>query len=154
MIVEEVSVVDVRCAACGATNRVPEARAGDPARCGKCDAPLATSSRPVEITDETFDAIVARASTPVVVDCWADWCGPCRMLAPTIDVLARDYAGRVLVGKLDVDANPATANRFGIRSIPSVLIFRDGQLIDRLVGVQPRAAFDERLRPLLGVAAR
>ena len=69
-------------------------------------------------------------------------------------MLARDYAGRVLVGKLDVDTNPATANRFRIRSIPSVLIFRDGQLVDRLVGVQPRAAFDERLRPLLGVAAR
>ena len=146
--------MEIRCSGCGAANRVPDARAGHPARCGKCGAPLATSPRPVPITDQTFDTTVLRATTPVVLDCWAEWCGPCHMLAPTIDALARDYTGRVLVGKLDVDANPTTANRFGIRSIPTVLIFRDGQLVDRLVGVQPRAAIDDRLRPLLGVSAR
>jgi thioredoxin len=141
--------MNIRCSACGAINRVPEARAGDPARCGKCKAPLTGASGPVAITDATFEATVLRATRPVLVDCWADWCGPCHMLAPTIDALARDYAGRVLVGKLDVDANPATAGRFDIRGIPALLIFRGGELVDRLVGVQPRGVIDAHLQPLL-----
>jgi thioredoxin 2 len=141
--------MNVRCSACGAVNRVPEARAADPARCGKCKASLAGAAGPVAITDDTFEATVLRAGTPVLVDCWADWCGPCHMLAPTIDALARDYAGRVLVGKLDVDANPETAGRFDIRGIPALLLFRGGQLVDRLVGVQPRGVIDAHLQRLL-----
>src|SRR5688500_13407243 len=139
----------VKCPACGALNRVPQARAGEPARCGKCKAPLATAAGPVTITDADFDARVLGASTPVLVDCWADWCGPCHMLAPTIDALARDYAGRVLVAKLDVDANPVTADRFQIQGIPTLLVFKDGKLVDRVTGVQPRGAIDARLQPLL-----
>jgi thioredoxin 2 len=144
---------DIRCPACGATNRVPEPRVGQPARCGKCRAPLASAAEPVTVSDASFAAVVLEAVTPVVLDCWADWCGPCHMLAPTIDALARDYAGRVLVAKLDVDANPATAARFDVRSIPTVLIFEGGRLVDRLVGVQPRGAFDARLRSLLPATA-
>jgi thioredoxin 2 len=140
---------NVRCAACGATNRIPSARAGQPARCGKCKASLTVAATPVTVTDATFEAAVLGAPTPVLLDCWADWCGPCHMLAPTIDALARDYAGRVLVGKLDVDANPATAARFDIRGIPALLLFRDGQLVDRLVGVQPRGVIDARLQRLM-----
>jgi thioredoxin 2 len=143
------SNMNIRCGACGAINRVPEARAGERARCGKCKAPLAGAAGPVAITDETFESTVLRATMPVLVDCWADWCGPCHMLAPTIDALARDYAGRVLVGKLDVDANPQTAGRFDIRGIPALLLFRGGQLVDRLVGVQPRGVIDAHLQPLL-----
>ena len=90
-----------------------------------------------------------RAPTPVLVDCWADWCGPCHMLAPTIDALARDHAGRVLVAKLDVDANPAVAGRYDVRSIPTMLLFKDGRLVDRLVGVQPRAAIEAKLREIV-----
>jgi thioredoxin len=86
----------------------------------------------------------------VLLDCWADWCGPCHALAPTIDALARDYAGRVLVGKLDVDANPTTAARFEVRGIPTLLLFDRGRLVDRLVGVQPRGAIEARLASLLG----
>ena len=142
-------MTQVHCPACGAVNRVPEGRAGQPARCGKCHAPLAIATGPVTVTDDNFAAIVLAARMPVVLDCWADWCGPCHMLAPTIDALARDYAGRVTVGKLDVDANPATAARFEIRSIPALLLFRDGALVDRLVGVQPRGAIDQRLAALL-----
>ncbi|HYE93410.1 MAG TPA: thioredoxin TrxC [Terriglobales bacterium] len=142
-------VIEIGCAACGAVNRVPAARAGEPARCGKCKAPLARAGAPVAVTDETFARVVLGASQPVILDCWADWCGPCHMLAPTVDALARDYAGRVLVAKLDVDANPATAGRFDVRSIPTVLVFRDGQLVNRLVGVQPRGAFDQVIRALL-----
>ena len=141
--------MNIRCPACGAINRVPEQRAGDPALCGTCKTPLVTTSGPVAITDATFEATVLRATLPVLLDCWADWCGPCHMLAPTIDALARDYAGRVLVGKLDVDANPETAGRFDIRGIPALLLFRGGQLVDRLVGVQPRSVIDAHLQPLL-----
>lgn len=145
-------MAEIRCPACHAVNRVPDARAGAPARCGKCHAPLATSAAPVAVTDATFDSVVLRASTPVVLDCWADWCGPCHMLAPTIDALARSYAGRVVVAKLDVDANPATASRFDVRGIPALLFFDRGRLVDRLVGVQPREAIEARLAPLLPVA--
>jgi thioredoxin 2 len=140
---------ELRCPACGVVNRIPEARVGEPARCGKCRAPLPAASTPLVVTDATFERMVLGAGTPVLLDCWADWCGPCHMLAPTIDALARDYAGRVLVAKLDVDANPATAQRFDVRSIPTLLVFRDGRLVDRLVGVQPRGALDAALRRLL-----
>jgi thioredoxin 2 len=143
-------MAEIRCPACGAINRVPEARAGEPARCGKCKAPLiGGSTKPVAVTDADFERTVVGSRIPVLLDCWADWCGPCHMLAPTIDSLARDYAGRVLVAKLDVDANPATADRFQIRGIPALLFFKDGRLVDQVTGVQPRGAIDARLQPLL-----
>jgi thioredoxin 2 len=141
--------LEIRCSKCGAINRIPTDRAGQPARCGKCKSPLATAVQPVTITDTNFQEIVLKASTPVLVDAWAEWCGPCHMLAPTIDALARDYAGRVVVGKLDVDANPRTAGSYEIRGIPTLLIFDRGQLIDRLVGVQPRPAIEGRLASLV-----
>jgi thioredoxin len=140
--------LEIRCPKCGVINRIPAERAGRPARCGKCKSPLATAVQPVTITDANFDEIVLKASGPVVVDAWAEWCGPCHMLAPTIDALARDYAGRVVVGKLDVDANPRTAGSYEIRGIPTLLIFDRGQLVDRLVGVQPRSAIEGRLASL------
>ena len=139
---------EIRCPACGALNRIPADRVGVPARCGKCKTGLQTAA-PVQVTDASFESVVSGASAPVLVDCWADWCGPCHALAPTIDALARDYAGRVVVGKLDVDANPATAARFEVRGIPTLLLFDRGRLVDRLVGVQPRAAIEARLAPLL-----
>ncbi len=142
-------MAEIRCATCGAINRVPEARAGERARCGECKAPLTAAAAPVAVGDDDFERTVLGSRIPVLLDCWADWCGPCHMLAPTIDALARDYAGRVLVAKLDVDANPATADRFQIRSIPTLLVFKDGQLVDRVTGVQPRGAIDAKLQPLL-----
>jgi thioredoxin 2 len=143
---------EIRCSACGAVNRIPPARAGDPARCGACRVALATAAAPVTVTDADFAARVLGAPTPVLLDCWADWCGPCHALAPTVDRLAADYAGRVLVAKLDVDANPETAGRFDVRSIPTLLLFHRGHLVDRLVGVQPRGAIDARLSALLAAA--
>ena len=147
-------MIELRCPWCGTTNRIPETRAGMPSRCGRCGQPLATTLAPVGVTDSTFDAIVLRASAPVLLDCWADWCGPCHALAPTIDDIARAHAGRLVVGKLDVDANPETASRFGVRSIPTLLLFKDGQLVERIVGAQPRGAIEARLHPLItGVTA-
>jgi len=142
-------MAEVRCAACGTLNRVPEARVAERGRCGKCKAELPAAGAPVPVTDATFDQQVLGAPTPVLLDCWAEWCGPCHMLTPTIDAIARDYAGRALVGKLDVDANPRVAGQFDVRSIPTLLLFREGKLVDRLVGVQPRGAIDARLRALL-----
>jgi thioredoxin 2 len=139
----------VRCPACGALNRIPEARMAERGRCGKCKADLPAAGAPMAVTDATFERDVLGATTPVLLDCWADWCGPCHMLAPTIDALARDYAGRVRVAKLDVDANPQVAGRFDVRSIPTLLLFRDGRLVERLVGVQPRPAIETHLRALL-----
>ncbi len=146
-------MIELRCPACGTVNRIPETRAGMPARCGRCHRPLATTVAPIEVTDTTLPEVVLRASTPVLLDCWADWCGPCHALAPTIDAIARAHAGRFVVGKLDVDVNPETASRFGVRSIPTLLLFKDGQLVDRLVGVQSRAAIEARLQSLLADAA-
>ena len=87
-------------------------------------------------TDGNFDATVLKAATPVLVDFWAEWCGPCKRLAPTVDALALDYAGKVTVGKLNVDENQDTAVKFNVRGIPALLLFKNGQLVDQVVGLQ------------------
>jgi thioredoxin len=103
-------------------------------------------SKPVIITDQTFEREVLQAKgRPVLVDCWAPWCGPCRMVAPILDELAAESAGRYRIAKLNVDENPQTASRFNIASIPTMLIFKEGKLIDRLIGAQPKPAIAERL---------
>jgi thioredoxin 1 len=93
------------------------------------------------LTDTNFDDSVIKAARPVVVDFWADWCGPCRRLAPTIDELATEYDGRVVVGKLNVDENPAIQSRFSIMGIPTVLIFKGGEVVEQVVGLADKSAF-------------
>jgi thioredoxin len=136
-----------RCAQCGAKNRVDERREGVTPVCGRCGAELPpASATPVEVTDTTFAEVVLGAgATPVLLDCWAPWCGPCRALTPIIDALAAEAAGRYTVGKLNIDENPRVTNQFQIRSIPTLLIFRNGQLVDTLMGVQPKQVIAARL---------
>jgi thioredoxin len=102
------------------------------------------------VTDASFAAEVERSPLPVLVDAWAPWCAPCRMIAPVIDELAAELAGRVRVAKLNVDENPVTASRFGLRSIPTLLVLRGGREVDRMVGVQPKQEIATRLLRLLG----
>lgn len=99
----------------------------------------------VVVTDANFDNEVAQAKGLVVVDFWAEWCGPCRLIGPTLDALAKDYAGKAKVAKLDVDANQATSIKFNIRSIPAVLFFKDGKHVDTIVGANPRGAYEAKI---------
>ncbi|HEV8583329.1 MAG TPA: thioredoxin [Methylomirabilota bacterium] len=142
----------VRCPACDALNRMPRERlaGGLQAVCGKCKGPLPMSARaadgtPVTVTDATFAAEVEQSALPVLLDVWAPWCGPCHMLAPTVEQLAAELTGRARVAKLNLDENPATANRFGVRSIPTLLVLRGGREVDRIVGVQPKSEIARRV---------
>jgi|ERR1043166_7068956 thioredoxin len=141
----------VVCSNCKAKNRVDQTRlANGEAKCGRCGQklePPEQDSKPLVITDQTFEReVVATRGKPVLVDCWAPWCGPCRIIAPVLDQLASESQGQYRIAKLNVDENPQVASRFQIASIPTMLIFKDGKLIDRLVGVQPKPAIAERLR--------
>ena len=140
----------VLCPACGATNRVPGDRVaqGLAPVCGKCRAPLPVG-KPQPVTDASFAQDVLRSPVPVLVDAWAPWCGPCHMIAPVVDQLAAELAGRIRVVKLNVDENPQTAARFDLRSIPTLLVLKDGREVDRLVGVQPKRKIARRLERVL-----
>jgi len=117
--------------------------------CGRCKTPLPVGDgKPLRVTDATFAAEVERAALPVVVDMWAPWCGPCRLIGPVIEDLAAEMAGRVKFAKLNVDENPATAARFGVRSIPTLLVLRNGREVDRLVGALPKSEIVRRLQHL------
>ena len=141
----------MRCPSCGATNRVPRARveSGEQPVCGRCKTPLGAAAHPVTVTDQNFHSEVEAASLPVLLDLWAAWCGPCRVIAPVIEQLAGELAGRVKVGKLDVDKNPQTAARFGVQSIPTLLVFKGGHEVDRLVGALPKQEILDRLRAVM-----
>ena len=143
-------IIEVQCPNCKTVNRVSKSKlqAGLSPRCGKCKELLSMSKEPIIVTDKTFEQEVEKSSLPVLIDCWAPWCGPCHMLAPTIEQLAEELDGRIKVAKLNVDENPQTAMKFGIMSIPTMLIFKDGEIVDRLVGVQPKAAIEQRLTNL------
>lgn len=104
---------------------------------------------PIQLTDETFEEEALKASEPVLVDFWAEWCGPCRMIAPIIEELAEEYSGRAKVCKVDVDACERTASEYGIRSIPMLLIFKDGKVLDQIVGMTQKKRIAEKLDAVL-----
>ncbi|NJC74248.1 thioredoxin [Planosporangium thailandense] len=126
----------VACEHCGAKNRVPAAASGVP-RCGKCHNPLPWVT---DADDDTFAEIAEQATIPVVVDMWAVWCGPCRMVSPALETVARELAGRVKLVKVDVDKAPKLAQRFTIQAVPTLILMRNGQVIARQAGAAPAAA--------------
>ena len=103
----------------------------------------------LEITDANFDELVLKSDKPVMVDFCAEWCGPCRMLGPIIEEVSKDYEGKAIVGKLDVDSNQEFAAKFGVRNIPTVLVFKNGELVNRQVGVSPKNVYTESIDALL-----
>ncbi len=103
----------------------------------------------LEITDATFDEVVLKSDKPVVVDFWAAWCGPCRMVGPIIDEVSQEYEGKAVVGKVDVDANQEYAAKYGVRNIPTVLVFKDGEIVNRQVGVSPKQVYTDAIEAVL-----
>jgi thioredoxin 2 len=138
--------VVVKCLFCGTANRVDMARASLSPKCGQCGRPIRLD-RPLPVTDADFDQVIAGSSVPVLVDFHADWCGPCKMMAPALDDFAREHLGDVLVLKLDTDANPAAPSRLGIRGIPTLILFEGGKESRRHVGAAQLAQLEQLVRP-------
>jgi thioredoxin 2 len=134
----------VRCEACKSWNRIRSDRATDGPKCGSCGTPI-DLARPLVLTDETFARTVAESEVPVLVDFYADWCGPCKMMAPFVDQVARESVGRAIVAKLDTDRNQRTAGGFNIRGIPTSIVFRGGKEISRQVGAVPKGGLESML---------
>jgi thioredoxin 2 len=136
----------IRCPKCGANNRVAAETKGREPICGRCKTPLSFVGHPVTVTDRNFDEVITKSPLPALIDFWAAWCGPCRLIAPVIDQLAQDLVGKVVIGKLNVDENQMTAARFGVQSIPTLLILKNGREVDRIVGAQPKETILRRLQ--------
>ncbi|HEY7684772.1 MAG TPA: thioredoxin [Gemmatimonadales bacterium] len=131
----------VACQFCSTLNRVDLSRVDHHPRCGECGRPILLD-RPLSVSDASFQPVIAGTDVPVVVDFYADWCGPCKMMAPILDELAHDRKGELLVVKLDTDRNPVTTTRFTVRGIPTLIVFTGGREASRETGAVPRARLD------------
>lgn len=131
-----IRAITVRCQFCEAWNRIDSEKAADGPKCGKCARPILLE-RPLTLTDDTFSRTLAESDVPVFVDFYADWCGPCRMMAPAVDALAAEAQGKALIAKLNTDHSSRTAGGFGIRGIPTVIVFQNGKEVARQSGALP-----------------
>ncbi len=138
----------IQCSSCGAKNRIAPVGLDKQPVCGRCGTPL-QRDHPLTVTDENFSEQVERSSLPVLVDVWAPWCAPCRIIAPVIEEIASELAGRLLVAKLNSDENPHTASRFDVRGIPTLLLLKDGRELTRLVGAYPKANILRAISPFI-----
>ncbi len=131
---------EISCPTCGTKNRIDREKvaAGLQPVCGSCGAKIGSDSHPISVSDDTFAREVEGSALPVLVDLWAPWCAPCRILAPTLDAVAAELAGRVRIVKLNVDENPATADRLQVSGIPTMVLFKEGREVDRLIGAHPK----------------
>lgn len=134
----------VPCSTCGTLNRIDLARTDAAPVCGSCKSPIALDI-PIVLTDATFDKVVANSAVPIIVDFYADWCGPCKAMAPVFADLAKRQRAKALVAKVDTDRNPIIAQRFSIRSIPTLTVLRNGKEVARQVGAVPLAALERLL---------
>jgi thioredoxin 2 len=139
------SNVTLRCPFCLTLNRLDLGAEGRPV-CGKCRKPILVD-RPVRVEGDDFEKLISEAEMPVLVDFYADWCGPCKVMAPILDDLAKERTGELLVAKLDTDRSPDVARRFGIQGIPTLILFRAGEPVARQTGALPRPAIEEMLAP-------
>ncbi len=140
--------IEYRCTRCGTTNRIPRQRVRDNPICGRCKARL-FGDEPLEVTDATFAREVEQSPLPTLVDFWAPWCGPCRTVGPVLREIAAERAGELRVVKVNVDENPMVSSRFGIRSIPALKLFIDGQVATDVVGAMPKGQLLARIGPYL-----
>lgn len=138
-----------RCPACAGVNRVDPARLADGPKCGRCQAALDTSGAPIDLDDAGLARLVAASPVPVLVDLWATWCGPCRLVAPIVDQVARAHAGRLITVKVDTDRHRATLDQLGARGIPAFALYREGALLGQRSGALPRPELEGWVRSAL-----
>ena len=139
------------CSKCGTKNKVPVSRINDSPKCGKCGETLSTDifGKTVDVSDTTFDQEVLKSTLPVLVDCWAPWCGPCKAVGPLLDELAVKYKGRLKIAKVNVDENQQIGSRYSISSIPTMFLVKNGQIIDTLIGALPKEELEVQIARII-----